>query len=221
MKNVKFSTAALLFLLCNVLPSFCHCDTMDGPVVADAKKAIEQSNVNYVLKWVSADREEEIKIAFDLIMRIRSLNADAKYLADMYFFETIVRIHRYGEGIGYTGIKPSGEPIDPNIKAADESITLGRLTPLEKLTPPDKLPELETQFAHVMELKNFDVNDVSAGREFVNAYVQFFHFAEGGHEASHDHHEESNHLTHVSWVLAVFFFATTLIFGMLYFKKAK
>lgn len=194
---------------------------MDGPVVADAKNAIEQNNVNYVLKWVSMDSEEEIKNAFDLTMRIRSLSEDAKYLADMYFFETLVRVHRNGEGIGYTGVKPSGEPIDPNIKAADESIALGKLTPLAKLTSSDKLPELERRFARVMELKNFDINDVSAGRAFVEAYVQFFHFAEGGHEASHDHHEESNHLAHVSWILAVIFFATTVTFGVLYFRKAK
>lgn len=29
-----------------------HCDTMDGPTVKDALKAMETDNVNYALKWV-------------------------------------------------------------------------------------------------------------------------------------------------------------------------
>jgi hypothetical protein len=70
---------------------------MDGPVIADAKKAIEQNNVNHVLKWVLPDSEKEIKDVFDLIMKVRTLSPEAKELSDKYFFETLVRIHQRGE----------------------------------------------------------------------------------------------------------------------------
>jgi len=65
---------------------FAHCDTMDGPVVKDAKKAIDQNNVNYVLKWVLPDDEKEITEAFKLMMKVRSLSPEAKILAEKYFF---------------------------------------------------------------------------------------------------------------------------------------
>jgi hypothetical protein len=166
--------------------AFAHCDTMDGPVIADAKKAITENNVNYVLKWVRTQDEAEIKVAFNLSMKVRVLSPEAKELSDKYFFETLVRVHRNGEGVPFTGVKPSGTPIDEKILAADKSIELRNLSPLKDLVPKDKMPELTKRFNKVMSLRNFNVNNVEAGREYIEAYVQFFHFAEGeeeGHEA--------------------------------------
>lgn|GEM_PF-153854 len=220
-----------------------HCDTMDGPTVADAKKAIDKNNVNYVLKWVQVADEKVIKEAFALTMKVRLLSPEARTLADNYFFETLVRIHRSGEGVAYTGVKPSGTPIDEKILAADQAIALGNLSPLNDLVPKDKFPELQKLFDKVMALKNFDVNNVPAGRAYIEAYVQFFHFAEGeegghnhghaeegeGNDARHaegeapvtGHSEEGGHLGLLPWILAGFFCLTSLIFGILYFRRQK
>lgn len=180
-----FFVVALLF---SARGSFAHCDTMDGPVVAAAVKAIEQKNVNHALIWVQAADENEIREAFDLTMKVRVLNADAGKLADRYFFETLVRIHRNGEGLPYTGIKPKGTPVDKNIFAADRSIASGNLAPLKKLVSPTQQMELKELFDKAMSLKNFNVNDVSAGRRYIEAYVRFFHFAEDGRA----HHSLNN-----------------------------
>lgn len=171
-----------------------HCDTMDGPVVKDAKKAIETNNVNYVLKWVRAEDEKEIKEAFNLAMKVRPLSVEAQLLADKYFFETLVRIHRAGEGMAFTGVKPSGTPVDEKILAADKSIETGSLAALEKMVPESQHPELQRRFDRVEALKNFDVNNVKAGREYIEAYVQFFHFAEGETEDhANEHGEHAGH----------------------------
>ena len=98
--------ARLAFLLGLSLLSqlaFAHCDTMDGPVVADARRAIEQSNVNFVLKWVKPEQEAELSEAFRANMNVKDLSPEAKRLAEKYFFETVVRLHRLGEGMPYTG----------------------------------------------------------------------------------------------------------------------
>lgn len=219
-KHRAILIALVLLALCNYNFVFGHCDTMDGPVVADAKKAIEQNNVNYVLKWVLPDNEKEITDAFNLIMKVRELNPEARELSDMYFFETLVRIHRSGEGVPFTGVKPSGTPIDEKIKAADKSIEIGNLTPLEELVPKDKLEELKIRFDRVMSLKDFDVNDVKAGREYINAYVQFFHFAEGEVEGhGHEQDEKIEHSGYLPWILSGLFFITSILFGVLYYRK--
>jgi hypothetical protein len=236
----KYSLLSLLLftvLFFSSLPTFAHCDTMDGPVIADAKKAIAQKNVNYVLKWVRPQDEAEIKEAFNLIMKVRVLSPEAKDLSDKYFFETMVRVHRTGEGMPYTGVKPSGTPIDEKILAADKSIELGNLSPLKDLVTKDKVPELTKRFSKVMSLKKFDVNNVEAGREYIEAYVQFFHFAEGeeeGHEANahqsdrntatgvhgnEEHTQASGHASHIPWILSGSFLITTVLFGALYLKK--
>ncbi|MFN8211700.1 MAG: DUF6448 family protein [Bacteroidales bacterium] len=180
----------LLILIFSTNVSFAHCDTMDGPLIKDAKIALNTNNVNYVLKWVQPENENEIKEVFSLTMKVRKLSADAQNLADKYFFETVVRLHRSGEGVPFTGVKPSGTPIDEKVLAADKSIEKGNLSPLKDLVPKEMLPELEMRFNKVMSLKNFDVNNVSEGREYIEAYVQFFKFAEGEEEAQvlHESH---------------------------------
>jgi hypothetical protein len=172
---------SMLILSTNV--TFAHCDTMDGPLIADARKAMGQNNVNYVLKWVSAANESEIRDAFNLVMKVKGLSPEAKELSEKYFFDTLVRIHRAGEGEPFTGVKPAGTPIDDKVLAADKSIEIGNLSPLKNMVSKDILQELTKRFNKVMSLKNFDVNNVAAGREYIEAYVQFFKFAEGEKES--------------------------------------
>lgn len=130
-------------------------------------------------------------------MKVRILSPDAMVLADKYFFETLVRLHRSGEGVPFTGVKPSGTPIDEKILAADKSIETGDMTPLKELVPAEVIPELTERFVKAMSLRNFDVNNVEAGRAYIESYVQFFKFAEGeeeGHnEISGDSHSVHNH----------------------------
>jgi uncharacterized protein YfkK (UPF0435 family) len=179
---LKIRFLSLLFfsiLLFSSEVTFAHCDTMDGPLIADARKAMGQNNVNYVLKWVSAANESEIRVAFNLVMKVKGLSPEAKELSEKYFFDTLVRIHRAGEGMPFTGVKPSGTPIDEKVLAADKSIEIGNLSPLKDKVSKDDIPELKKLFDKVMSLKNFNVNNVEAGREYIEAYVQFFKFAEG------------------------------------------
>ncbi len=95
----------IFFLLMNSTSNvFGHCDTLEGPVIIAAKKAPENNDVNLVLTWVQKDDEPEIRKAFEKTMAVRKTSKEAMELADMYFFETLVRIHRAGEGAPYTGI---------------------------------------------------------------------------------------------------------------------
>lgn len=187
--------AAGMFLLAPVTAD-AHCDTMDGPAVKDAIRAMDTGNVNYALKWVQPKYEAEVSRAFRMSMKVKDINADTKDLAEQYFFEILLRDHRAGEGVAFDGVKPHGWPVDERVKAADQSIALGNLEPLKGLVESDKWPELQRRFQKVMSLKDFDVNRVEEGREYIEAYVQFFKFAEGEdeHHESHEHVEHHGHL---------------------------
>ena len=169
-----------------------HCDGMDGPVVTAAKAALEAGNVNLVLIWVQKEYEDEMKRVFEKTMAVRKLSSEAKELADMYFFETLVRIHRAGESEPYTGLKPAGRDLGPAIPAADKAIGEGRLEPLSKLITEKVHDGLHERFKHVMEKRNYSRDNIAAGREFVEAYVLFLHYVEGVYDAAnkevHGHH---------------------------------
>ena len=211
---------AFLIFLGSFNALFSHCDTMDGPVVADARLAFEKNNVNYILKWVRAGDEGDIKRIFSQVMKVRTLNAEARALAENYLYDNLVRIHRAGEGVPFTGVLPAGTPVNDLIKAADKAIETGNMGPLEKSVPRKNIPELKKLFDRAMGLKKFDVNDVKSGRAFVEAYVKFFHFAEG--EEAHGHDEHAGHLMIlIPMILSGLFFITTVIFAVLYLRIKK
>lgn len=194
--KIRLAFALVFMLILTTGVSLAHCDTMDGPVIKDAKLALESSNINYVMKWIQAGDEAELEEAFSLTMKVRVLGPEAQTLADRYFFDTLVRIHRVGEGVGFTGISPAGTPVDEKVLAADKAIEAGNLNPLRGLVPEEKKHELHILFDRVMELRNFDINDVTAGRKYVAAYVSFFKFAEGeehAHNEAHDTDHEGHH----------------------------
>lgn len=183
-----------------VRPASAHCDTEDGPAVTDGHRALDTGNVNYALKWVSADREDEVRAVFDKAVRVRALGGEAAELADRLFLETLVRIHRAGEGEGFTGIEPAGTALPPVVVAADRAIAEGSLEPLRGLIDPDRWPELEHRFEQALARKEFDVDDLDAARDYIEAYVLFFKYAEGedghGHHGHDGHHEPDGHRSH-------------------------
>lgn len=164
-----------------------HCDGLDGPVVRAAQNALETNNVNLILIWVQKETEPELKTVFQQTVAVRRLGPQSKALADRYLFETLVRLHRAGEGAPYTGLKPSGRDLGPAIPAADRAVETGRTDALERLLATELLDGLHDAFARVQATRRYDVNDVAAGREYVKAYVEYIHFVERLHEAATTH----------------------------------
>lgn len=169
-------TAAAIALAWNA-PASAHCDTLDGPVVAAARKSLDGGNPNFVLVWVQKKDEAEIRAALQKARNVRKAGGEAKELADLYFFETLVRIHRAGEGAAYTGLKPAGM-VEPPIAAADKAIETGKLQGLGKIISERTEKGLHGHFEQVMAKKKYNPNDVEAGRAYTSAYIEFTHYAE-------------------------------------------
>ncbi len=155
-----------------------HCDTMDGPVVVLAKSALEKGDVRLILPWVAAGKEKEIREAFDLAFAVRGKGAKERELADRYFFETLVRVHREGEGAPFTGLKPAGLDMGPAIPAADKALETGNPKPMLALIE-EKIHEgIHKHYVEAMEKKKHAGESVEAGRAYVGAYVPYLHFVE-------------------------------------------
>lgn len=186
------TSVALLFFCA---PLFAHCDGMDGPVVKAAQRALEMGEVNLVLIWVPEKDVAEIRKAFLETLEVRKLGPAAKELADRHFFETLVRIHRAGEGAPFTGLKPAGRDLGPAIPAADKALETRSPEALTKLLTKAIEDGVREQFHSALARKNFAADDVAAGREFVRAYVTFVHYVERIYESARHpaagHYEEA------------------------------
>jgi len=159
-----------------------HCDTLDGPVVETARQALASGDVTPLLKWVSIKDEQLIRTAFQNTMEVRKIGGKAQELADMYFFETLVRIHREGEGASYTGLK-AGSEIDPAVALADKALESGSVDKLTGVLTDAAAKGIRERFNRALETKKHADKSVSAGREFVEAYVAFTHYVENLHDS--------------------------------------
>lgn len=180
-------SAAALALAAAVLaatPAAAHCDGLDGPVVSSARKALESGDRSLALMWVRPEDEAEVSRAFDEARTVRELGPAARTLADRSFFETLVRVHRAGEGAPFTGLKPAGRDLGPAIPAADAALGSGSVDKLWVLVREDAERGLRDRFRRALEKKRFKPGDAAAGREYVRAYVDFLHYAEGLHRAA-------------------------------------
>ena len=199
--NIVIAAPFLILLLIIFSPQIsAHCDGLDGPVVQAAISAIEKGNINLVLIWVKKDYEDEIKTAFHKTLNVRSLSPEAKEMADMYFYETVVRLHRLGEGAPYTGLKPAGRDLGPAIPLADKSIEKKSAGELGQLLRDEVHNGLHKSFQNVISKKNYAPDDVEAGREFIEAYVAFIHYVEKIYEVAHlpiiGHYNEGEDIHH-------------------------
>ncbi len=186
-----------------------HCDTMDGPVVKAARRALEARNVNYILPWVHKESEEELIRAFDDVLRVRGRHTEDKEateLVDLWFFETSVRLHRQGEGAPYTGIKPFGTLESPAVPLADEAIEMENPNKVIGFLADALKDELHVRFERAISKKGFDEDDIEAAREYIQAMLGFVLFAghldeyikgDGGGSGLHSKEAES-HAQHKS-----------------------
>jgi hypothetical protein len=160
-----------------------HCDSLDGPVAKAVQKALESGNVHPVLAYAPATAEAEIRAAFEKSRKVRGLGPDARALADQAFMETVIRLHRAGEGAAYTGLKPAGGDYGPVIPAAEHAVESGDLARLRAVLAEEIEHALRERLAHVRKLQHVPLEPTAAAevphaRERVSAELGFVTFAE-------------------------------------------
>jgi hypothetical protein len=184
------ATAAYLFLA--PVAASAHCDTLDGPLLETARKALDANDVAPVLAWVQPKGDAEIRRAFQKAVEARKKDPRARDSADRRFFETLVRVHRTGEGAKYTGLKPAGEGVTDALRAADAGIVAKDGSHAEHLLVEKLRSGLRERFATLNALPPPGA-DVAAGRKWVEAYVRYVHYVEGleaaaGGAGAHEEH---------------------------------
>lgn len=148
-----------------------HCDSMDGPVVTAARRALERHDPRLVLPYVKKAGEAEVLAAFERTVGALDGNPAANDLAELYFFETVVRVHRAGEGAPYTGLKPAGSSEGPVVPVAERAVETGDPSELTRLLTAKVSAEVDRRFRAVMERKPHAEESVEAARGYVEAML--------------------------------------------------
>ncbi len=164
-----------------------HCDAIGGPVTTAAMQALDASNIHAVLPYVPGSAEPELTAAFTQAMAVRAGGPDAKALADRFFMETAVRLHRAGEGAPYTGLKPAGTDFGPAIPAAEQALATGKVEPLLEFLSREIEHGVRERFAHAAgdrPKEPMSAEQVPAAREHVRAELGFIGYVEAIYRAA-------------------------------------
>ena len=184
-------TLGIGLVLCLSSQALAHCDTLDGPVIQDARKAMSIKDVTPVLKWVSPHDEKVVKKSFtEALTAVGTKNADAM---QQKFFEDLVRIHRAGEGAPFTGLKPA-EAVEPAVAEADKALISGSSATLVRLMTDTVTSGIMERYERALATYQHKDESVAAGREFVRAYVEYTHYVERLHLDATAKGEHGEHL---------------------------
>lgn len=148
-----------------------HCDSLDGPVVTAARAALDATDVDLILPYVHAEGVAEVRDAFDRAVKVRAMGEEARDVADRWFFETAVRVHRAGEGAPFTGLKPAGLDVGPVIPAAERALSSGDAEELVDVLCANVRDQATARHRHAMELKARADRSVDDARAYVEAML--------------------------------------------------
>jgi hypothetical protein len=146
---------------------------MDGPVVLAAVDALATRDVGRVLPYVPAEGEGEVRQVFDAALAARESGAAAREVADRLLFETVVRVHRAGEGAPFTGLKPAGLDVGPALPLAEKALAQGSVDELATFLCAELRQHLETRLARVRERAADKDRSVADARAYVHAMLGF------------------------------------------------
>lgn len=160
-----------------------HCDTLDGPLITEAKAAIEKGDVTPVLKWVNKEDEAEIREAFAQLMSLRGRTQDVELRAylDTGFLERLVKVHGRLDGQVYGKLKPAGSITDPALLAAEAAMAGGNVDRLARYIADQAEQGIRQRFAAAVEARRQAAESVELGRKYIRAYMEFVHYVDRLH----------------------------------------
>lgn len=185
--RVDWKIQLILTLVLLIVPGlngnrvWAHCDTESGPVAIDARQALENGQLERAAIWVSPEQHEELRAAFEQALAVNRMGGKAKELAERYFTETAVRLHRQAEGLPYTGLKPA-EPLPPDVEVAERALETGDLQAVSALLTSEIQERLQHLFVTERAARRSKDESLTAGREWVDAYVRYVTYVHGLHE---------------------------------------
>lgn len=177
-KILYVSVFTFLLVFGFTFSSQAHCDRVNGPVAVAAKKALQTGDSAHALIWVTDQQADELKSIFEQSLEVYAKGGDSQELAERYFMESTVRLHRQAEGMPYTGLKPA-RPNPDDIQVAEEALASGDVAEVTDLLAQEIRHKISELHANVMAAKDNKDQSVETGREWADAYVQYVVYIHG------------------------------------------
>jgi len=153
-------------------------DAGNGPILKAAKIALETGNPNYILIWIPEESENTYKNLLEKTCCERSVRKNTGDCAIGWYFETVNRFHYAGRCPHYVNMKSDGlygSQIIPDVEGAIES---GNFEKIIARIPDSHVADARERFHRVRNKRNYDINNIAAGRAYVSAFITFIEYVQ-------------------------------------------
>ena len=174
------STTILILAVAALFPNIsqAHCDRVNGPVAKAARKALKNKNFETVQIWVSEEQEKELLQSYNRALDVYQQDGKAGKLAERYFIENAVRLHRVAEGMPYTGVKPA-QSLPEDLKLAEKALESGNADKVIALLRNELAKRVQKYHKKAVTTAQKKNKNVEAGRQWVDAYVKYIIYVHG------------------------------------------
>lgn len=150
-----------------------NCASMSGPVFAAAMRALEENDVRVALAYVPRAAEAEVVAAFEITAPLRASESAIRAVGNLHFAEAVVRLHRAGDDMAYTGIQAGRQDTGGVAEAAEEAVISGSAYELFEILSAQLTLELNKRLGEVRELAKLAPESTEAMRSYVEATMAF------------------------------------------------
>lgn len=148
----------------------------NGPGMDAAKKALETGKAHHILIWIPEELKSTLKNFLEKACCERNTRKNVHGHAVDWHFQTIHRLQSlyYGpHNLNITTKEPEEKAIILLVERACEGGNFEEITTVIPDTPTGDMPQ---RFNDVMKKKNYDVENIAAGRVYVSAFTDFIVF---------------------------------------------
>jgi hypothetical protein len=165
-----------LILVCSIVFAATVCspraaaerDLADEIVAQAARDALRTGDFTPIVIWVQKPQEQALHAAFRQTQAVRVLNREARELADEYFVDVAVRLHREAERDLFDG--PARRAATRALAEHDGEIVVDVIV--------DRMrANLRARLRDVAQRRDFARGDVAGGRAYVASYTAFLRYA--------------------------------------------
>jgi hypothetical protein len=142
-------------------------------VVTAASAALDAGDVDLVLPYVHEECEDEVRRAFARVLPVREHGGPGAAVAEQWFHETVVRLHRAGEGAPFTGLKPADTDVGPVLPLAEEAVATGATDRVHAFLSAELDRRLRDHLAEVARTAAARDGTVAKARAHVEAVLGF------------------------------------------------
>lgn len=168
-----------------------HHNQLNAQVIKAAKMALDSGNVNYILIWVPEESENKLKNLLEKTCCESSTRDNIQNRAVDWYFKTVNRLHYASGWTSCPGMKSESIDENPIVLKVERAIETGNINEIFGVIPDTPTGDVRRRFCDVMNKKNYNVNNIAAGRDYVSSFIDLIvylhnlpaeNFGRTGHE---------------------------------------